>query len=395
MSPDPPIGYPGIQDVVKSCGFLECQRPIGLGLVVALQSDRISMAHPTLIQHRPETIALGDGRTVRLLAPVGKGLSATVYKAELLSANGIRRRVAAKVFSAVSSDESDTVFKNLIRTAQRVACVDHQNVVQVHECLDWRGQPTLITELVDGITLEELQNKYAGRRMPLDLAFFIAAEVAEALAGARVARGPDGYQLGMVHNAVAAREVLLSWRGEVKVGDFEMSNARPMTSSIRSLRQLALRSAAMAPEVAQGIEPDARSDVFAFGVLLYELLIGPRFPQGLTNPEAIKLAREGYVQPHTFKPNLPQGALAVMTRCLEVDPEHRYPNAVALAYDLRRVVLALGVGDGRYFLRRTLEHEFSERVEENTSEVPPPIPVHTDEIEVFDEVSARRQKRRR
>jgi len=115
----------------------------------------------------------------------------------------------------------------------------------------------------------------------------------------------------------------------------------------------------------------------------------------LTNPEAIKLAREGYVQPHTFKPNLPHGALAVMTRCLAVNPEERYPNAIALAYDLRRVVLALGVGDGRYFLRRTLEREFSERVEENTSEVPPPIPVHSDDIEVFDEVSARRQKRRR
>lgn len=336
-------------------------------------------------QLRQETIDLGAGRSVRLGAVLGKGSGCTVYRGELITASGVRRKVAAKVFSAVSSDDADQVFDSLLTTARRTACVDHPNVVQIHECLDWRGQPCLITELVDGISLADLQYEYAStnRRMPLDLALFIAAEVAEALAGARVARGPDGYQLGMVHHSLCAREVLLSWRGEVKVTDFEMSNARAATSSIRSLRQLAARAAAMAPEVAQGLEADARSDVFAFGVLLYELLIGPRFPSNVTNTEAMKLAREGYVEPQTFKPNLPPGALAIIQRCLEVNPELRYPNAVALAYDLRRVILALGVGDGRYFLRRALEHEFAERAEAGTCEVPA-VASKDAEVEIYD-----------
>ncbi|MFO0743259.1 MAG: serine/threonine-protein kinase [Labilithrix sp.] len=340
-----------------------------------------SQIHPL----RQEVIDLGAGRSVRLGAVLGKGSACTVYRGELVTANGVRRKVAAKVFSTVSSDEAEQVFESLLKTSQRAACVDHPNVVQVHECVDWRGQPTIITELVDGISLADLQYEYASssRRMPLDLALFIAAEVAEALAGARVARGSDGYQLGLVHHSICAREILLSWRGEVKVSDFEMSNARAATSSIRSLRQLAARAAAMAPEVAKGIEADARSDVFAFGVLLYELLIGPRFPASLNNGEAMKLAREGYVQPQTFKPNLPQGALAIIQRCLEVNPELRYPNAVALAYDLRRVILALGVGDGRYFLRRTLEHEFAERAEAGTSEVPI-ANARSEEIELYD-----------
>lgn len=320
---------------------------------------------------RTETIDLGDGRTVRLLAPIGKGCAATVYRAEMQTKNGLRRPVAAKLFSAVSSDEGEQVFASLVNTAQRTACVSHPNVVQMHEVLEFSGQPCLITELVDGISLADLQGMYIGskRRMPLDLALFIANETSEALAGARVARGPDGLQLGMVHHGISPREVLLSWRGEVKVSDFEVQNVRAASSSIRSLRQLAARAVTMAPEVAKGIDADARSDVFAFGVMLYEMLIGPRFPQGLSNSDAIRLAREGYVQPQTFKRNLPEGVLTVMNRCLEVDPEKRYPNAVALAYDLRRVVLALGVGDGRYFLRTTLEREFSERGEEATSEV--------------------------
>ena len=335
-------------------------------------------------QLRSEAIDLGDGRVVRLIAPVGKGSAATVYRAELVSRAGLRRHVAAKVFNAISSDEGEQVYASLVRTAQRTACVAHPNVVEMYEVLEWNGQPCLIGELVDGISLAELQGMYLGskRRMPLDLALFIAGEVAEALAGARVSRGPDGLQLGMVHHGIGPREVLLSWRGEVKVSDFEVQNVRAASSSIRSLRALAARAVTMAPEVAQGIEADARSDVFAFGVMLYELLIGPRFPAGLSNSEAIKLAREGYVQPQTFKRNHPEGALAVLNRCLEVDPEARYPNAVALAYDLRRATLALGVGDGRYFLRATLEREFSERGEEATSEVNLPMPLRSDDYEV-------------
>lgn len=326
-------------------------------------------------QRRQEVIDLGGGRSVRLGAVLGKGSSSTVYRGELTSANGVRRKVAVKVFAALSSEESEQVFQRLCETSRRTACVDHPNVIAIEECVDWRGQPALVTELVDGMSLADLQHQFTstGRRVPLDLALFIAAEVAEALAGARAARGPDGYQIGMVHHSLSAREILLSWRGEVKLGDFEMANARAASSSIRSLRSVAARAASLAPEVAQGVLSDARSDVFAFGVVLHELLIGPRFPAHLTNSlttgQVMKLAREGYVESQTFKPNLPQDMLQIIGRCLEVNPELRYPNAVALAYDLRRALLALGVGDGRYFLRKALEHEFSERSDEGTREM--------------------------
>lgn len=103
-------------------------------------------------------------------------------------------------------------------------------------------------------------------------------------------------------------------------------------------------------------------------MLLRELLIGPRFPSGLSNQDAIRLAREGFVQPLTFQPHLPQGLVDVMLRALEVDPEARYPNACALAHDLRRVAFAMGVGDGRWFLRSALQREYTSPVEEVTAE---------------------------
>ena len=328
------------------------------------------MASSKLLHAPLEHVELGGGRRVVLLDVLGRGAFATVYRGLLCSDNGLRRPVAVKVFSAVSSDEAEQVLSLVTRTACRLAWVDHPNVVRVYECGDERGQPYVIEELVSGVTLAALQEAYAKkqRRMPLDLALFIAAEVAEGLAGARLARDQDGVQLGMIHHALSAREVLLSWRGEVKVSDFETSTARAATSSVRSLRGMASRASTMAPEVAQGCPADARSDVFAFGVLLRELLIGPRFPAGLGSGDAIRLAREGYVQPMTFQPHLPPGLESVMTRALAVDPEARYPNACALAFDLRRVVLSMGVGDGRYFLQKALEREWAQHAEEITTQ---------------------------
>jgi serine/threonine protein kinase len=320
----------------------------------------------------PECVELGDGRLLELGAPIGKGSAATVYRARLGSESQVRRPVALKLFNAVSSDDADQVFALLVRTARRVACIDHPNIARAYDCGVWRGQPFVINELVDGVSLATLQEVYAKRqrRMPLDLALFIACEVGEALSGARVARDHDGVQLNMVHHALASREVLLSWRGEVKVTDFEASTARAATSSVRSLRGVAGRAAAMAPEVAQGCAPDARSDVFSYGILLRELLVGPRFPTSLplTSSDAIRLAREGYVHPITFQPHLPASAAYVMERALQVDPEARYPNASAMALDLRHSAFAMGVGDGRYFLKRALESQWSQYADEVTAE---------------------------
>ena len=69
----------------------------------------------------------------------------------------------------------------------------------------------------------------------------------------------------------------------------------------------------------------------------------------------------------TFQPHLPPGLEAVLARALEVDPEARYPNACAMVFDLRRIALSMGVGDGRYFLRKALEREWAQFAEEITA----------------------------
>jgi serine/threonine-protein kinase len=309
------------------------------------------------------TLHLGD-RRVHLDACLGRGSMASVYKGVLESGLGVRRPVACKVFGGVASEDQEAVLDKLAHAVRRASCVRHPNVVDVFEL----GVPNnvlvpfILSELVEGATLRQLLDVLVrrGGRMPLDLALFIGTEVAEALSGARTAKGPEGLQLGIAHLDLAARDVLLSWHGEVKVKDFEIGGVRQAASSVRSLKALALRVDTMAPEIALGREGDARSDVFSLGIILREMLIGPRFARGTTDIEALQLARDGFVQPITFEPHLPDEVRRVLNRAIEVEPERRYPHAGSMAYDLRRVALGLGVGDARVFLKSALQREMGE-----------------------------------
>lgn len=358
--------------------------------VRSLQTSSEPMRSPPVLHSSidgggTDLVEIGDGRRARLLALLGKGASAATYRALLVSPTGLSRQVAVKLFAPVASEDADQLFSLAARTALRAAAVRHPNVVEVYEFGQWRMQPFYVTELVDGVNLASLMEKYSerGQRLPLDLALFIACEVAEALSGARTAKDHRGMQIGMLHMSLGPKKILLGWRGDVKVVDFETSLAAGASSSIRSMRAVASRATTMPPEVAQGAASDARSDVFSLGVVLRELFVGPRFAKTVSNAEAVQLAREGFVQPMPFQPHLPEALLDVMNRALQIEPGDRYANATALAYDLKRVALAMGVGDGRLFLRRALDREFGNDTSEITRERPfssaPPVELRSGE----------------
>ena len=352
----------------------------------AVTADRKSLIMPRatpLIPPPRSSIPLGDGRSVRFGAQVGRGSMATVYRSVIEGPFGVARTVAVKVFDVIASDEQEAVLSALGNAARRSACVRHPNVVRVEDFgLAGPAQPYTVEELVEGRSLALFAAYVARRneRFPLDIALFIGAEIAEALAGARVACLPEGVRLGLVHGELSPSDVLLSWHGEVKVGDFGVTAAARAASSVRSVQALARRVRALAPEVARGQPGDARSDVFSLGVMLREMLVAPRFPCFVGDAEALMLARDGVVHQGMFEPQLPPDLHAILVRALERDPSHRYPNAGALGYELRRVALLMGVGDGRAFLRSALSRAFgddrsSDEEEEVTGELKLPLPL--------------------
>lgn len=315
-----------------------------------------------LIPPPQREIALGDRRKLVLGVQLGRGSCATVYRAVLHEDFGVERSVAVKLFDVLASDEHDAVATTLARAARAGACVRHPNVVQVYSFgMLPTAQPFVVMELVEGRTLADMVESYrrSSQRVPLDLALFIGMEIADALAGARLATTPDNVRLGVVHGELSPNDVLLSWGGEVKVGDFGIAAATRAASSIRSVKTLAQRIRALAPEVARGNVGDARSDVFSLGVLLREMLVGPRFGPSISDKEALEQARDGVVQPLMFEPHLSADLRVILARALDRDAARRFPHAGALGYELRRVALAMGVGDGRSFLRNALPRVFA------------------------------------
>ena len=303
-------------------------------------------------------VELDDRRSLLFGPRVGRGSRATVFRAVIEGACGVRRTVAVKLFDVVASDERDLVVPRIGRAIRDAAAIHHPNIVQAYEFGSHRGkQPFAEMELVDGRSLAELLEAFDAQeqKVPPDLALFIGIEVAEALAGARSSR-----ECPLVpHGDLSARDVLLSSHGEVKVSDFGISAAVGAASAVRSRGSISRRVVTLAPEVAQGGRADARADVFSLGALLHVMLVGPRFSRDNTDDEVLMRAVEGSFEPRLFGPRLPPEILDLIERATHPEPERRLGDPAILAYELRRAAMALGVGDGRVFLRHALEAAFA------------------------------------
>lgn len=319
----------------------------------------------------PSSVTLRSRRTLSLGRCLGKGRLGSVYAGELAS-GWIRRPVAVRLFDAIASEDRVETCAALGRSASRAALVVHPNVVATLEYDAADGAcPLLVTELVAGCSLGALlgKNGPSNGRPRLEVALFVAVEITEALTAALHAQALSGEALGLVHGDLTADSVLLSQHGEVKVSEFAYTQALSNASSARRVHRWADGLKTVAPEVISNVV-DARSDVFSLGVLLHEMLVGPRFKPQLGDRELFDWVSEGRVHRSILDPKLPEELDAIVSRALDPEPSRRYPDAQALGYALRRVALGMGVGDARMFLRETVDEVVASEACANSERTP-------------------------
>ncbi|HEX8909859.1 MAG TPA: serine/threonine-protein kinase, partial [Anaeromyxobacteraceae bacterium] len=281
----------------------------------------------------------------RLVERVASGGMAEVWRAEAPGAEGFVKEVALKLIRGDHDARGD--FVRMFVQEARLACrLSHANIVQVFDFDQVDGRYYIAMELVRGRTLREVVDRCReqGARLGLARAVHVCAEVARALAYAhRLEEG--GVPAGLVHRDVSPQNVLVSFEGEVKLTDFGIARALG-ASEVTAPGTVKGKLAYMAPEQARGEPVDARADVFALGVVLWELCAGRRLFARETDASTLAalLSPEPLSPPSAWNeavpPRLDEVALAALAR----DPALRIPSADALGDALAALRLELAQG---------------------------------------------------
>jgi serine/threonine protein kinase len=258
---------------------------------------------------------------------LGEGGMGIVYRA---SDEKLGRVVALKVLP--SGFETDPVRRaRFLREARSAAAVTHPNVATIYEVGESAGRVFIAMELVEGRPLRAL---LGDRPLPVHRALAIASQIAAGVSKAHAA--------GIVHRDLKPDNVIVGAEDQLKVLDFGLAKRAAHASAkseliTQSNEALVLGTPAyMAPEQARGEEIGPPADVFALGVILYEMLTARRPFAGKTTGQILaSVERDTPVTPSSLNPNVPAVLDRIVTRCLAKDPAERYEDAAALLRDLK------------------------------------------------------------
>ncbi len=264
---------------------------------------------------------------------IGAGGMGVVYKATDLK---LQRTVALKLLPPELAADRDRRSR-FEREARAASALNHPNIVTVHEIDSADGVDFIAMELVEGETLDALIE----RGLAVDRALGYAAQIGEALAAAHAA--------GIVHRDLKPRNVIVKPAGQVKVLDFGLAKRvggglvdthAPTASAepVSAVGSVAGTVAYMSPEQAEGKPLDARSDIFSFGIVLYEMLTGRRPFAGDSEAQVLSaILRDTPPPARSLRKELPEELDRILAKALEKDVEYRYQHVADVVADLKRV----------------------------------------------------------
>ena len=232
------------------------------------------------------------------------------------------------------------LFLDETRIASRLV---HPNIARIHELGEVDGTWFVAMELVSGNDLRELlkRSRELGHHLPLEVALGIAVEIAKGLSHAHGATDAQGRSLHVVHRDVSPHNILVARSGAVKLIDFGVAKAA--NKSVQTgTGILKGKFPYMAPEQAQAKPVDPRTDVFALGIVLWEMICARYLFRGKTDAATLKLVREASVPvPSSLRDDVPEALDQVVMKALRKEPRDRYPTAEAFREALSSVLAGL------------------------------------------------------
>jgi eukaryotic-like serine/threonine-protein kinase len=281
---------------------------------------------------------MSDAQRYHVIERIAAGGMAEVYRGESAGIEGFRKKVAIKrVLPKLSANRE---FINMFLDEARLgAYLSHSRCVQVFDIGQGGGSHFIVMEFVDGADLKEVLDYLAEqkRQMRVEVACRIAMDVCEGLAYAHQAKDHSGQPLEIVHRDISPHNVLMTRYGEVKLVDFGLAKASShLTDEDEDI--VKGKFGYLAPEVTLGQKTDRRVDIFAAGILLWEMLAGRRLFLGASDVETFKLVRAAEIpDPRQFRSDLSDDLVRVLAHALARDPAQRYSSADDFARGLAAV----------------------------------------------------------
>lgn len=328
----------------------------------------------------------------KLLERIAVGGMAEVFLAVRPGLEGFEKTLAIKRIRPHLSSEEAFV-KMFLNEAKLAAQLQHPNIVQIFDLGKINSSYFIAMEYISGRDMSRVVPKAerAGIQFPLEYALSIAASVLDGLAYAHTKTDDFGVPLNIVHRDITPENIMVGWNGNVKILDFGIAKAAIGTDQTRA-GEIKGKLAYMSPEQGMGKVLDARSDIFALGVVLYEWITGYKMFTGENEMAILKSIIEGRIYPPSyFREDLPEGIEDILMKALAKDREARYQNARDMQFDILQWLHGSDLNPSNAHMANFMTQIFGDEITqerealaqaavERRRKTPPPIPAGTSSI---------------
>jgi serine/threonine protein kinase len=306
----------------------------------------------------------------RVIEKIASGGMAEVFRAESAGLEGFKKTVAIKRVLPHLSEKKQFIGM-FLDEARLSAHLSHSNCVQVFDIGVGDDTYFIVMEYVDGSDLKGVieYRKRVNQPFPVEEACLVCVRICEGLSYAHEVTDSRGQSMHIVHRDMSPPNVLITRYGEVKIVDFGLAKAN---SQLEKSEPGIIKGkfSYLSPEAAQGLPVDAKTDIFAVGIILWELLAGRRLFLGESDIETVRMVQQARIPPiRQFNPRVSADLENVLAKSLAQDPRQRYQNARDFGRDLNKIMFRLSREVSSFDIAQLVLPIWRERVDKKRQRV--------------------------